>query len=593
MSIERDLLTRKHRNSSRHYTIKLERRIRQLEAELQKNNLEVPPGESREEVLEAVLQESGTSQHESQQSLLGQGQKPRGRFHSLIDRLCAAEPRLCTDRAGRLHFYGPSSSLHTAESISSWFTFTDAIYTETPHQTARELPVQLQEHLLDQYWKFQHGVIQVVNREAFLNDMKVGRCQYYSKALLYAIFASAARVSDYPEIRALVVPPEAGSLRFEEPYLFKKASTLVEEELRHDASVTTVQALALLSVLCCCYAGSDGRGWMDSGRAVRLAFEFGLNQELSSIGPNSLRRVDSSVLRTTFWGCFTLDRLWATYLGRPYLIRLDVVTLPRPDASPGVHTWDEIIAGAWTDLLDIIGRICDSINHKLSQPLVMRQKLCNWRLNLDPVLRYLPQSPPAVHVLHLHYHSAVILERLSEGRFGVETSSAASDSTSARTIYTDHALQLAAITQDYRANHGSARTMIGNSLYNITIAVIVLIANWAEGGTTDENQYIERVDSCVRSIKEMETSFASARTLSNIVLSLMRRCNFPPLPSQRQKEWSEEDEGLLSRLRLSLPILSPDFMPALYDDQGLFSATFDSEGLESSGPFWLFGDSGI
>jgi hypothetical protein len=136
---------------------------------------------------------------------------------------------------------------------------------ETSQLAAQDLPFKLQEYLLDQYWKYQHGVIQLVNRDAFLNDMKAGRSRYYSKALLYAILASAARVSDHPEIRALVVPSDAESYRFSEPYLFRKAATMTEEELRDDPSVTTVQALGLLSVVCCCYSGSDLRGWMDSG----------------------------------------------------------------------------------------------------------------------------------------------------------------------------------------------------------------------------------------------------------------------------------------------------------------------------------------
>ena len=51
----------------------------------------------------------------------------------------------------------------------------------------------------------------------------------------------------------------------EEPYLLKKATTLVEEELRNNAGITTVQSLQLLSVIYCCTYASDNKGWMDSG----------------------------------------------------------------------------------------------------------------------------------------------------------------------------------------------------------------------------------------------------------------------------------------------------------------------------------------
>lgn len=185
-------------------------------------------------------------------------EKPR----SLIARLCARQSSLSADEAGQLRFFGPTSSLHTAESTSSFFVEWGEFTTKRDMLNG-DIPAELQECLLEQYWKYQHTVLQVIHREAFLHDMQNNRCRYYSKALLYAIFACAARISDLPYVRELAFTKEPGSSG-KEPYLLKKAMILVEGELEQGPGITTIQALQLLSV-CHCARGSDTKGWMDTG----------------------------------------------------------------------------------------------------------------------------------------------------------------------------------------------------------------------------------------------------------------------------------------------------------------------------------------
>jgi hypothetical protein len=65
-------------------------------------------------------------------------------------------------------------------------------------------------------------------------------------------------------------------------------------------------------------------------------------------------------------------RMWATYLGRPYLIHLTDVTQDRPGSDAGSHSWDDKIAGAWADLLQLAGRISEVMSgctHSLVFPL--------------------------------------------------------------------------------------------------------------------------------------------------------------------------------------------------------------------------------
>ena len=53
------------------------------------------------------------------------------------------------------------------------------------------------------------------------------------------------------------------------------------------------------------------------------------------------------------------------YLGRPHCIKLDDVTVPRPSSfingNSSSDPLDMKLAGAWADILEIVGHICDAL----------------------------------------------------------------------------------------------------------------------------------------------------------------------------------------------------------------------------------------
>lgn len=129
-----------------------------------------------------------------------------------------------------------------------------------------DIAPEIQEYLLDHFWKYPNAILQFVHREAFVQDMEAGRGKYFSKALLYSIFACAARFSDRPEIRALAISPDE-SPGSPEPYLLHKATSLLEVELRNPG-IPTVQCLFATSVIHS--ARSDHRrAWLDTGTFYR------------------------------------------------------------------------------------------------------------------------------------------------------------------------------------------------------------------------------------------------------------------------------------------------------------------------------------
>lgn len=257
-----------HRPSSKTHIRELESRIRSLEAQLQEQkqisarlaagtNQALPDYSAVEDDEHSVTDELAVQRTHEPQIDPALTEKPRG----LIARLCARQSSFSADEIGQLRFFGATSSLHTAESTSSCFVEWGDFSTKTD-DSALDIPLELQEVLLDTYWKYQHTVLQVIHREAFLHDRQNNRFRYYSKALLYAIFACAARISELPYVRSLAFTNEPGT---SEPYLLRKAMILVEEELEQSAGITTIQALQLLSV-CHCARASDTKGWMESGK---------------------------------------------------------------------------------------------------------------------------------------------------------------------------------------------------------------------------------------------------------------------------------------------------------------------------------------
>lgn len=138
-----------------------------------------------------------------------------------------------------MHFYGPTSSLHLTEQRSSSLLQWGPV-TGGSKQGLPDLAPELQSYLLDLYWTYQHTVLQVVHKDAFLRDMQTGQTRYFSQLLLYCIYACAARISDRPDIRALALPTDE-DVDDEQPYFVKKATELLVQELKRP-QITTIQS---------------------------------------------------------------------------------------------------------------------------------------------------------------------------------------------------------------------------------------------------------------------------------------------------------------------------------------------------------------
>lgn len=182
--------------------------------------------------------------------------------NNIIARLCDGRYQLNYDSEGRLRYFGPTSSLHLTETVTSTIVGSWGEQITDSKVEVFEIDQETQDYLLNLYWKYQHTELQVFHREAFLRDMATGQTRFYSKALLYCIMACAARISHRTEIRSLVLSPDLATME-ERPPLFAAASRLLDEELKRP-QVTTVQSLLLLSVIYCA-SSQDTKGWVLTG----------------------------------------------------------------------------------------------------------------------------------------------------------------------------------------------------------------------------------------------------------------------------------------------------------------------------------------
>ena len=225
---------------------------------------------------------------------------------SMLARLCGGQWQLNRDAVGQLRCFGPTSSLHVSESVSSsilsWGNVDGA---RAGSQWQARIPKDLQQELLEIYWRYQHPVLQVVHKKAFLEGMMTHQSPYFSELLLCCVFACAARMSDRPEVQALIFQDDDNG-DDAVSFFASTVCTLLDVELRRPG-ITTVQSLLLLSVLNCAQS-NDTKGWLYTGDACRLAYDIGLHRDFQDLGSELFSVYDLEIRQRVFWACFVFDR---------------------------------------------------------------------------------------------------------------------------------------------------------------------------------------------------------------------------------------------------------------------------------------------
>ncbi|KAH0275263.1 hypothetical protein KCU91_g4687, partial [Aureobasidium melanogenum] len=218
--------------------------------------------------------------------------------------------RLAVVDDGQLHYFGSQSSLNLPKQPPCATTVPDP-WTRIQSQglaAAAQLgalinvPNELEEHLLDLYWRWQNPWNYIVDKSAFLKSRQgLDDGRYCSPLLLSAIFAISARYSDRPELRTIAHDPSTSGNAFCEQ---AKILLLYESEA---PSVTTVQAAAILA-LRIMSDGKEALGWLYCGNAIRMAHNLGLHIDCSAwVAAGLISEEEAEVRKVTWWGCFVVD----------------------------------------------------------------------------------------------------------------------------------------------------------------------------------------------------------------------------------------------------------------------------------------------
>jgi hypothetical protein len=180
--------------------------------------------------------------------------------------------RLNVGEDGQLRYFGSQSNFHLIHGNVSQVTTVTAAQARARGLAASSqlgwhvsIPIELQNHLLDLYWRWQNPWVYMVQKESFMPDFLSGdRSRYCTPVLLSVIFALASRYSDRVELRTDPEDPKTAGNAFSE-----QARVLLMYECEA-ATTATVQAAALMS-LRMMSENKETLGWLYIGEQ-RLRF---------------------------------------------------------------------------------------------------------------------------------------------------------------------------------------------------------------------------------------------------------------------------------------------------------------------------------
>ena len=378
---------------------------------------------------------------------------------TLIDQLTRLTSELGVDDDGFVHYFGPSSNLNLISDIPLATIYTrdnNSVFEPSPPSDGTSIDLEtdqmlgeddeeLENHLLDLYWRWQHPYFFILSRPLFERDMAAARRtspdrnshKFFSPILLNAILAHASHFSDRPQVRADTNDPNTVGDAY-----FAKARQLLDSEVERP-SVTTVQALAIMGSREAGCGRDTGLGWLYSGMAFRMALDLGLHLSCESLlEKGRISQEEADVRSITLWGCHLYDKYvnsfvfivefltkrhrgWSAYVGRPELIPAYIIrTAPKPaiNAAEEYTAWTLRENGepqlAYTmstahhtwSLTEILGSVIRSLYTATSRGVPIDHqsvvtdhhlRLLSWQRDLPCHLRLSglgSQNPPLPHV---------------------------------------------------------------------------------------------------------------------------------------------------------------------------------------------------
>ncbi|CAK7228636.1 hypothetical protein SCUCBS95973_006945 [Sporothrix curviconia] len=350
----------------------------------------------------------------------------------LISELTDTCGRLNLDEDGQLHFFGSQSNYHLLHfHINNQNTAGPGLASvpvpPTRITAAVAVPLDLQLHLLNLFFRWQNPWIYLVDKAIFMRDYYSGdRTRYCTPLLLLAIFTIASRFSDHVGVRSDPGDPSTAGFLYA-----AHAKALVNQEI-DTVCITTVQAVAVLS-LCWIGENRESAGWLYSGMASKMAFNLGLHLDCDNMVKSGLISQDEGDLRKAVWlGCYALDKNFSLGLGRPGNTPDRNITCGKPRLC-AVAEFEPWLA---SDEADRTQSACIRVWHRYPTTYVANSQLSKAEMNILvseadvamatfwarlPSYLRLPNTPsvpalPHYHVSQILLHRPLVRRGRSKGK---------------------------------------------------------------------------------------------------------------------------------------------------------------------------------
>ncbi|RMJ07962.1 hypothetical protein CDV36_012432 [Fusarium kuroshium] len=423
-------------------------------------------------------------------------------------------------------------------------------------QDVPELPTHLVDHLIEIYFEWEQPWFQVVDRKLFLESRRDGG-RYFSHLLLYSILAIASRYTSLEEVRTDTQDVNTAGLGF-----LQQAEARLQADLKWP-SITTIQSLTIMAIMYVAI-GSDASGWLHHGMAIRLVLDMGLNLDATSApGSSSLTAEDIQLRHQIYWSLYCSDKLWATYTGRVCTMLDYQGSVPLPSTALPV-------AGSPLSILRELSTHC-IILEKILTTLYAPNKtaldaekysffdLClmtlrGWfhslpdHVGLNTSAQPNPQTSPHVHILHMVYHTSIILlskpfitnKRFGESDSAPELHSAAASDVRRRAsaLCRDAAKEICLITERYRETFGSFRQSPLTATHCTLMALLVTLHGEESHAETSQGAR-KGLKTAMKTLEELSDSWTPPRRYWHTMTQALR-IGSPSIENQDETpDWQE------------------------------------------------------
>ncbi|OJZ90680.1 hypothetical protein ASPFODRAFT_126325 [Aspergillus luchuensis CBS 106.47] len=411
-------------------------------------------------------------------------------------------------------------------------------------ETIPEVSQELKDHLIDLYFTWEQPWLQLVDEGLFRQSMPTNG-RYFSPLLLNCILAIGSRYSERLETRSSPSDPNTAGRIF-----LEMAEVLLHFDLR-SPSITTIQSLGIMAMIYVAI-GSDAKGWLRHGMAIRLALDMGLNLDSAMLGrSHALPDEEKDLRKQIYWALYCTDKLWASYTGRVCTMLATQASvglpMPIPENDGEVPTMKNkhsaILLPKLHHALSTQCQIQEKIlmelyapkrypearRHSFFDSCLFELKSWNYNLPADMQAKQSESSSILAHILVLHmvYHTSLILLAKpflpkSQNSTSAEQDSSWPGALKVSSICMEAAKEICLLGEHYRKVFGSFRQSPITVTHCTLSAVLLILDSGVLEREFGLRSRMNLINSCLMTLRELSDSWMPAKQYWKGILRIVK-----------------------------------------------------------------------